>query len=79
MSVVEQKARPGKTALEAGYAMPAEWAPHERCWMAWPCSSHWDEGPGLEAIRGVFADVLCQILKNGTEDRPCGLPNSPNG
>jgi agmatine deiminase len=22
--------------LEAGYSMPAEWAPHVRCWMAWP-------------------------------------------
>lgn len=19
------------------YRMPPEWAPHDRCWMAWPC------------------------------------------
>ena len=24
------------TARSAGYRMPAEWAPHERCWMQWP-------------------------------------------
>ena len=24
------------TAKSAGYAMPAEWGPHERCWMQWP-------------------------------------------
>lgn len=21
----------------AGFSMPAEWHPHERCWMGWPC------------------------------------------
>jgi agmatine deiminase len=26
----------GRTPLEAGFRMPAEWARHERCWMAWP-------------------------------------------
>lgn len=25
------------TPAEAGFAMPAEWEPHARCWMAWPC------------------------------------------
>lgn len=20
-----------------GFALPADWSPHERCWMAWPC------------------------------------------
>jgi agmatine deiminase len=52
-----------KTALEAGYTMPAEWAPHDRCWMAWPCSGHWDDGPGLETIRGIFADVALAIRR----------------
>ena len=48
-------------ARDAGYTMPAEWAPHERCWMAWPCDSHWDSGPGLDTIRGVFTDVARAI------------------
>ena len=25
-----------KTAKDAGFRMPAEWALHSRCWMAWP-------------------------------------------
>ena len=24
------------SAREAGFRMPAEWEPHERCWMQWP-------------------------------------------
>ena len=33
------------TAASAGYRMPAEWAPHERCWMAWPCRENlWVNG-----------------------------------
>ena len=50
-----------KSSRDAGYTMPAEWAPHERCWMAWPCDSHWDSGPGLDTIRGVFTDVAQAI------------------
>jgi len=29
-------ARLGQTPREAGYRMPAEWEPHNRCWMSWP-------------------------------------------
>lgn len=43
--------------------MPAEWAPHERCWMVWPCDSHWEEGPGLEVIRDVFVEVAQAIRR----------------
>lgn len=34
------------TAQSAGFTMPAEWTPHECCWMAWP-----DSGP-------VWGDML---------------------
>ena len=27
----------GSTPAAGGFMLPAEWAPHERCWMAWPC------------------------------------------
>ncbi len=43
-----------------GFFMPAEWAPHERCWMAWPCrDSLW--GEGLAAARAAYAEVAKAI------------------
>ncbi len=45
---------------EQGYHMPAEWAPHSRCWMAWPCrEALW--GEGLEAARDATAEVAKAI------------------
>jgi agmatine deiminase len=42
--------------------MPAEWTPHERCWMAWPCRRElWDEG--LDAARTAYADVARAIAR----------------
>lgn len=42
--------------------MPAEWAPHSRCWMAWPCrEALW--GDGLEAARDAFAEVAKAIAE----------------
>ncbi len=46
--------------VDDGYTMPAEWAPHARCWMAWPCrESLWTEG--LDAARDAYAAVACAI------------------
>jgi agmatine deiminase len=45
-----------RTPADDGFFMPAEWAPHERCWMAWPCrGSLW--GEGLAAARAAHAAV----------------------
>ena len=42
--------------------MPAEWAPHDRCWMAWPCrESLW--GDRLEAARAAYAAVARAIAE----------------
>ena len=42
--------------------MPAEWAPHDRCWMAWPCrESLW--GDGLEAARAAYVAVAQAIAE----------------
>jgi len=44
------------TAAAAGFRMPAEWQPHERCWMAWPCRvDFWSDN--LAATRRTFANV----------------------
>ncbi len=48
------------TPAEDGFRMPAEWGPHERCWMAWPCRAEsW--GGELEAAREAFAAVAKAI------------------
>ena len=41
---------------EDGFSMPAEWEPHARCWMAWPCRpAVWGDqlGPAREAYSEV--------------------------
>ena len=41
---------------EHGFHMPAEWVPHRRCWMAWPCREElW--GDRLDAAHAAYADV----------------------
>ena len=50
------------TPREQGFVMPPEWAPHERCWMAWPCrAEHW--GDRLAAARQAYADVAKAIAE----------------
>jgi len=38
-TIVESEQTEQVTPREAGYRMPAEWSPHERCLMAWPSSA----------------------------------------
>ncbi len=50
----------GQFPVDRGFFMPAEWAPHERCWMAWPCrDALW--GDGLEPARRAYAAVAQAI------------------
>ena len=47
------------TPRQAGYRMPAEWAPHRRTWMMWPCRAEvWDD---LSATRRDYAAVAHAI------------------
>lgn len=49
-----------RSPADDGFRMPAEWAPHARCWMGWPCrGSLW--GDGLEAARAAYAGVARAI------------------
>ena len=63
------------TPAELGYVMPAEWAPHNACWMAWP-SEHpqWDDHPAVEQS---YADTveLPEALERALEQLGArGLP-----
>jgi agmatine deiminase len=49
------------TPAESGFRMPAEWAPHRGCWMAWPCCA--ETYPDLEPAREAFACVARAIAR----------------
>jgi agmatine deiminase len=48
--------------LADGFTMPAEWVPHERCWMAWPSRAEtW--GEHLDGARDVVAEIANTIAR----------------
>lgn len=58
----------GTTPRAAGFRMPAEWEPHEACWMWWPWARRvWDPGlrgpDGLSAARDAYAAVARAIAR----------------
>lgn len=47
------------TPKSQGYRMPAEWAPHRRTWMMWPCRAEvWDD---MEETRANYTAVAHAI------------------
>jgi agmatine deiminase len=51
------------TPKQAGFYMPAEWHPHERCWMAWPCHLSTWSTVGLDRARIAYARVATAIAQ----------------
>jgi agmatine deiminase len=44
------------------FFMPPDWAPHSRCWMAWPCRAEaW--GDHMDAVRETYAEVANIIAR----------------
>jgi agmatine deiminase len=51
-----------QTAAEAGFFMPAEWAPHVRTWMAWPTRTElW--GTKFADAEAAYSDVANAIAR----------------
>jgi len=49
------------TPREAGFFMPAEWAPHAGCWMAWPCRpENWDD---IERARATYVEIARAVAR----------------
>lgn len=47
---------PISTPADFGFSMPAEWAPHARCWMIWPCRMEtFGSREALQAARQTVA------------------------
>jgi agmatine deiminase len=47
--------------MAANFFMPAEWAPHDRCWMAWPCRD--EMWPDPDKTRRDYASVAQAIRR----------------
>ena len=45
---------------ESGYAMPAEWDPHEATWLGWP-HNETDWPDKLDTIRWVYGEIVRKI------------------
>jgi agmatine deiminase len=56
-----------------GFRMPAEWHPHERCWMAWPC--HLDTWSAIGLHRAQIAYL--QIAKAINQFEPVTMLVNP--
>lgn len=67
----------GVFPADLGYAMPAEWEPHEATWLGWPHNE--TDWPGkLDTIRWVYGEMVRKItageivrllVRNRTEER----------
>lgn len=54
-----------ETPAARGFAMPAEWEPHEATWLAWPHNVH--DWPGRFApIPWVYAEIVRNIARGET-------------
>jgi agmatine deiminase len=51
------------TPKQSGFSMPAEWHPHERCWMAWPCHQQSWSSIGMAKARKAYARVAKAIAQ----------------
>jgi agmatine deiminase len=48
--------------MTSDFSMPAEWMPHRRTWMAWPCRREaWDDPDGLARAKNAYAAVAKAI------------------
>jgi agmatine deiminase len=57
MSSVRTSTSENQTPAALGYRMPAEWAPHEATWIAWPHNA--EDWPGkFQAIPWVYAEIV---------------------
>ena len=53
------------TPASLGYRMPAEWAPHDRTWMAFPTANRtFDSAEHLHAARLAWAEVADTVVRH---------------
>jgi agmatine deiminase len=53
-----------ETPSQCGYAMPAEWVPHRRTWMCWPCRAEaWGSAARMERAKAATTEVARAIAR----------------
>src|SRR5579862_1093606 len=64
MTGMHSRSPRAETPSHRGYAMPAEWAPHRRTWMCWPCRAEaWASAAQMERARTATAEVAHAIAR----------------
>ncbi|HVL88205.1 MAG TPA: agmatine deiminase family protein [Candidatus Thermoplasmatota archaeon] len=58
---------PGPTPRELGYAMPAEWAPQETVWLAWPHDPLTFPGR-IPQVETIYHQAIRALTRNGRVD-----------
>ena len=58
----ESRNEPPATPYSKGYRMPAEWAPHQATWLAWP-HERTDWPAKFAPIPSVYADILRHLAR----------------
>src|ERR1039457_156137 len=56
----QPKTANNSTPAELGYAMPAEWEPHEATWLGWP-HNQTDWPDKIDTIRWVYGEIVRKI------------------
>lgn len=50
-----------KTPFDLGYAMPAEWEPHDATWLAWPKNTYSFPGDTLQEVERTYVRIIEEI------------------
>lgn len=53
---------PAEDPRDHGFYMPAEWAPHDACWMAWPCRDNlWEDFAATQRDYAAVANTIARF------------------
>src|SRR5438132_6948357 len=64
MTEMHDRSAANETPAQCAYAMPAEWAPHKRTWVCWPCRTEaWGSIARMERAKDTTAEVARAVAR----------------